>query len=288
MKQNRSEQMFKPKPQSITSPNLNDKAKSRGLYPLGNKRAKMGRKGAIPFLILIILLGLGGLLVFGIIFPNVFAKAVSTNEVNEIIDKAIVPQDNSVPIVDLREKIVEDEKDVLVLAPSELTPPPATNIVCSAPTGFFKELWVRHDNGVTANLLNQYKNKAEIVGIFRYTGNCEANVYIEAGVPNAPKQIPTLAFIPPIRKNVGALGTASICDGNKHFNGVSVKLQPQQEVVFLLKPENYGVEARYPVNIGAYTGCLKDGGKPIQEMVSEVEFSDKFSAFQIDNSWFGG
>ena len=127
-----------------------------------------------------------------------------------------------------------------------------------------------------------------MVGIFRYTGNCEANVYIEAGLPNAPKQIPTLAFIPAIRKNVGVIGSPSICDGNKHFNGVNVRLQPQQEVVFLLKPENYGVEARYPVNIGAYTGCIKDGGKPIEEFNSEAEFSDKFSAFQIDYSWFGG
>lgn len=213
-----------------------------------------------------------------------FIEKLSEDEVN---DKLPDPTDPDVVIPPEPEPCSGSDCEP-TLPPIEPKPDPSTpNIICTEPKGDFVQLWVRHDNAVTSNVETFFKNKPEIVGEFLYTGNCPTSVYIEAGIINKPNSF-ILAFIPGIRSNIDILGEPSTCDGNKHFSGVVVNVQPQQRVVFLLKPENYGVEAVYPIDIGVYTGCLKDGGKTIAYRKAEVAFSDKFSAYEIDNSWYGG
>lgn len=242
----------------------------------------------IPIIIGVLAVILVGVLIFGGSLA-IFSKTttgLTAEEVQTLLEQAKQDAINEAeeagtvaPIIDPISGITDDDNPVL--PPSELTPPPATDIVCEEPTGRFNKLWIRHDNKVSG-----LKDKPEIVGEFQYLGNCAADVYLEAGIPNAPKEF-TFALAPSIRGNIDVLGDDSSCDGNIHYNGVSVTLQPLQKVIFLLKPENYGVEAVYDTIIGAYTGCEKDGGKIITDLKGEVAFSNEFSLFQVDSSWYG-
>lgn len=172
----------------------------------------------------------------------------------------------------------------LIVQPSPLVPPPATNIVCNAPSGVFTELYYRQRNFISGFLCGG-ACKADVLGMFRYQGNCPADVYIEAGIPNAPISISPLS-IAPSGYLFAAEGKPSACDGNVHFNGIVFKqVQPNQVVVFELQPEHYGVEGSYGLGVGAYTGCLKDNGKeiqvPTQRMI--VGFSNNYMRGTLDN-----
>lgn len=192
---------------------------------------------------------------------------------------------------------VSDESDANIVKPEEPRKDPSTpNVVCEEkPIGRFTQLWVRTNNGVTASFSNLYQAEPEVVGEFINQGKCKSKFYIEAGLINSPKPINTLRLAPPIRADIDVYGSASSCDGNIHYNGIVVELEPLQRVVFLLEPKNYGVEAQYPMVIVAATGCGVAGGEIVKSSdgvkqgfdFNNVMFSDKFTAKQIADSWVG-
>lgn len=176
--------------------------------------------------------------------------------------------------------------------PSQLIAPPATGITCREPSGVFTQLYYRQRNFVSGFLCGD-ACKADVLGMFRYQGNCPADIYIEAGIPNAIQSVAPLSIVP--SGYFGATkGSPSACDGNTHFNGVVFKqVQPNQVLVFELQPENYGVEGTYSIGIGAYTGCFKDGGKAVQALTKSylIGFSNNYQRStgylnkDIDLSW---
>lgn len=243
----------------------------------------MKKKDNWIFIVVVILI-IGAFAFSGFAFYKKYTQA----EVDAIIDGAKEPQPNEPDPIIIDNPTVDDGDDDPVLPPSDPTPDPSTpDIICDEPKGRFLTLMYRSENSVTADAFHQWKNKPEVVGEFMNLGNCKTQFYIEAGVINSPTQINWLTVAPAIRKDVEAFGAPSICDGNKHYNGVLVELEPMQRVIFLLKPENYGVEAEYPLVMGAYTGCMKDGGKVVETFKGKVMFSDKFVVSQIDSSWAG-
>jgi len=139
-------------------------------------------------------------------------------------------------------------------------------------------------------LINQKDNTlADVAGVFKYTGNCPADIYIEAGIINAPVS-GLLSFLPS-EFNIEPKGAPSNCDGNLHYNGAVYHVEPGADIKFRLKPENYGVASTYPVNVGAYwggtrTGCINFGGTTLTEFHNgRTSFSDSYSVFDLGNSY---
>lgn len=202
------------------------------------------------------------------------------------VGTALNQQTNQCVLIKSDEKIVDLPKVV----PSVPTPPSGTNVICREPSGVFTSLYYRQRNRISGTLCGD-DCKADILGMFRYQGNCPADVYIEAGIPNTPISASPLSV--PSGFSYATKGSPSACDGNVHFNGALFKnVQPNQVLIFELQPEHYGVEGSYPLRIGAYTGCLKDGGKEIQIPQKSwlVGFSNQYNMgggnnLDIGNSW---
>lgn len=220
-------------------------------------------------------------ILFGIFFYYLNSN-FSEEDVMNSLDKDVSDAEDIKPT-----QITENnqaKEEIIVLPPSELEPPPATGITCRAPSGNFQQLWVRDTNAVKDFTTNQ-NQKSSVAGIFKYTGNCPADIYIEAGIPNAPLDVRFKTFLP-INFLGSVSGKASACDGNVHFNGyVFRNMLPQQEVKFILNPEGYGVEAAYKIKIGAYTGCISDGGFPLVEYEDVTRFFNAATPDLIAGSW---
>ena len=168
------------------------------------------------------------------------------------------------------------------LPPSPIVQPSASREPCRQPTGEFTRLYFRQRNLLTQKLLvggimgDVRLTKPEVLGVFKYTGNCPADIYIEAGINSQPQSGSPLA-IRPTGFGGAILGTPSSCDGNVHYNGVIFKqLVPNQVVIFELQPDNYGAVGTYWLDVGAYTGCLKDGGKTLTYKRGLVGFTNAY------------
>ena len=268
------------------------------IFEHSRKSKTFDKKGIIQFGIIAIVIAV---IVVGFLAFNPFkAKGITQEEVNKQIQDAIKtsqqtsqqttktePQQTTAnPPVENKQALPSSTP-----APIELTPSPGSGITqCSQPTGFFRLVYVRQKNLLNNNnFAGADTHKARIAGIFKYTGNCPADIYIEAGIINQP--LNTLLAALPFELRGGTLGQPSNCDGNVNYNGVVfANVQPNQEIKFDLRPENYGVEGTYPLNIGAYaggtrTGCINFGGTTVEELHNgKASFSDKYGAFEISQS----
>ena len=93
-----------------------------------------------------------------------------------------------------------------------------------------------------------------------------------------------LAFIPGIS---GASGTPSACDGNVHFSGVKVTLNPGESTGFRLYPQNYGKDGRFTLQGGVYNknGQFCGFGANVASIPEqEITFAG-FGTTDIANSW---
>lgn len=146
--------------------------------------------------------------------------------------------------------------------------------------GFFSIVYSRQKN-----LQNWVYDTA---GIFKYTGNCETDIYLEAGIINAPSA--NLFVFLPSEFQIRTTGQPSNCDGNTHYNGAVYHVKPNQDIKFRFQPQGYGGSGTYPINIGAYyggskTGCLKFGGTTIQELHTSASFSGKYTQMEASASY---
>lgn len=157
-------------------------------------------------------------------------------------------------------------------------PPTSTTPSVCTPSGYFKELWVRKLGKNTA-----FDNgKPRVVGVFKNDAACAVTYYIEAGMLES--SFKTLAAMPII---FGKAGVPSACDGNLHFSGLKVTLNPGDEVAFKLFPQHFNKDGRYQLGGGVYN---KDGqfcgfGANIASFpYQEVVFAG-FADSVVDNSW---
>lgn len=132
------------------------------------------------------------------------------------------------------------------------TPTPTPTEVCSY-TGRWETLWVKEKtNFDTAGFSSSPRSKA--LAIFRYTGNCVTDVYLEAGI--TPETLTPLSVAPIIGFPIGS--TPSWCDGNMNYYGHLWKgVKPGQLLQGIdFKPKAPDQEGTYRMTIGAYTGCI--------------------------------
>lgn len=179
--------------------------------------------------------------------------------------------------------LTEPESNTRSDGSSQTTPPEGTSIQppqCSLPSGFFSIVYSAKKR------LTLYTG--DVAGVFKYTGNCEADIYLEAGIVNSPKPI-AFSFLPS-QFEIQATGRNSNCDGNIHYNGAVYHVKPGQDIKFRFTPYNYGAEGNYPLNIGAYwggtkNGCLANGGTTLAELHSDVSFSNRYSLLDAKSSY---
>ena len=258
------------------------------------------KKGIIQFGIIAIALAV---IVVGFLAFNPFKiNAISEQEAKQNVDNQLQPPLKPCPAGYLRDNDNNclqqqtsngGQQQTIPSNPSPpLNPSPGSGVTqCNQPSGFFSIVYARQKQWVnTGTLINQPEHtKADIVGIFKYTGNCPTDIYIEAGIVNAPIS-GLLAFLPSAFKDTKTTGAPSNCDGNTHYNGMVAHVEPNSDILFRLRPENYGSENTYPINIGAYaggsrTGCINYGGYTITELHDRISFSDKYSIFELTNSY---
>jgi len=271
------------------------------------KKMRQNKKGIIQFGIIAVVIAV---IVVGFLAFNPFkakASGLTEEQVNALLEKQTKQQQNQPPpvvcgtgttlqegkcvVISNDKNRIDDGAELPSVPPSPLIPPPATNVECREPSGVFTSLYYRQRNFVKCGF-ESFTCKAQVWGTFRYHGNCPADIYIEAGIPNDP-QSPNPLAIAPSGFISAVKGQPSACDGKVNWNGVVFKqLTPNQVVMFKLTPENYGVEGTYPIGIGAYTGCLKDNGKEVQVLSPKwVGFSNKYERGtsnpnkDIDLSW---
>jgi len=108
---------------------------------------------------------------------------------------------------------------------------------------------------------------------------CEASFYVEAGL---------------LKSSLMIITHPSACDGNPHFTGQFVRgskntkfstTRPAGELPVAFFPHDYGTEGKLTIVGGVYTGCFKDGGKSIDEILTNSYTIDNdFSDTQITQS----
>lgn len=96
----------------------------------------------------------------------------------------------------------------------------------------------------------QFEIKAKFVALE------DGKYYLEAGL------LPT-------RYSITAEG--SQCDGDIHFAGVYQELKKDESVDIKFKVMAYKEEGTYSAVIGAYTGCINDGGKKVNTLSQAVK-----------------
>ena len=150
-------------------------------------------------------------------------------------------------------------------------PAPVTPVQTCTPSGYFSSLSVRTlgtsdsgDNGIP-----------RVAGNFHNAANCVVTYYIEAGMLQSSYK--PLAV---------ASGTPSACDGNVHFSGVKVTMQPNSDQPFVLYPQNYGVNGYYTLQGGVfYNGGKFCGNADIAAFPNTQVTSSGFSSSVVSNSW---
>ena len=172
-----------------------------------------------------------------------------------------------------------------------LQPSAGSGVVqCNAPSGFFSIVYARRKQWVDSRTLakGEPDASADVVGIFKYTGNCPTDIYLEAGIINSPSNLLFSAL--PREFRIDATGKPSNCDGNTHYNGAVYHVEPNADIKFRFQPKNYGIQGTYPLNIGAYwggsrTGCLGFGGSTLTELHSKASFSNSYSISDLTDSY---
>ena len=169
---------------------------------------------------------------------------------------------------------------LIEFAQPELTKP------CVA-SGYIKTAYVRTKGNVgelTKNDLGSYP--AVVSYQFQVTSDCDATYYFETGL----KQGTSLTILNP---------AGSKCDGNNHYSGRFITMNKNTivnqggkvgvvDIAFF--PLDYGKAEKLTVVGGVYTGCFKDGGSVIDEIVpTKIDYKGAsfapYSSSDVTLSW---
>lgn len=120
------------------------------------------------------------------------------------------------------------------------------------PSGHFETLWVKHRTAPDIDALG--RPRVKMYAVYKYTGNCVSDVYIEANIdPNSKSQLKSL--LP--SGLAGVLSTPSWCDGNKQYWGWKFSnVNPNDRLMVKLHPKTPIGEGTYDLNVGVATGCV--------------------------------
>ena len=165
---------------------------------------------------------------------------------------------------------------------SNTNPPASSTPATCTPSGYFTQLWVRK-SGLKYNSGFSNDNAIpRVVGVFKNNAPCRVEYYIEAGMLES--SFKPLAFIPSIS---GASGTPSACDGNVHFSGVKVTLNPGESTGFKLYPQNFGRDGRFTLQGGVYNknGQFCGFGANVAGFREQEIVFAGFGTTDIANSW---
>ena len=252
---------------------------------------------AIPVILGISIIGL--LVYFLAIAPN--NKGLSPDEVRALIDRQIAQGQQRGDIVQLTPAEKRDNIPSTDAPESTTTntPPPSEQQqqVCT-PSGKWEQLYVKRK--MREDLTGTTSPMTKSVAVFRYTGNCVSDVYLEAGISPSTQQ-PLGIAMPNIAG--AAFSKPSACDANRNYYGTLWKdVKPDSKLIVNLRPATPSSgEGRYRLTVGAYTGCLStkttdspisSTGKVITDNSYEIAISNKlYSAGTIGetpeafNSW---
>ena len=223
-----------------------------------NKKAQFLTIGAVVLILIV---------VGGFIFFTQQAKAAPLTK--EQINAILAEEEKTQPIS-------PPSTPPEVLTQDSVTPPPPDPEIikdCSV-TGEWEQLYVKEKTSSTG-----FGGQDKAIGIFRYTGDCTTDIYLEAGIVPGTKL--ALAAMPNI---AGAIPTTpSWCDANRNYYGHLWKdVRPNQQLRVLFKPESPSEAGQYKMTIGAYTGCLSDKttAKPIRtggQIITDNSFTIRVS-----------
>ena len=234
------------------SPNLKDNGLNRVKPPLTKKEARIGfklnhnKKGVVPLFIIATTLIL---IVIGL--ATLFLKpayGVSESTAKAEVDKHAIGGDVKTQPSEIRDN--DQTTTSPDSTPTNTQPSPITQ-ECKV-TGEWQELWVKEKMGID---YATGSTRTKSLGIFKYTGTCTQDIYLEAGI--IPQTKVPLTISPYI---VGAMPTTpSWCDANQNYYGHLWKDVKQGQLLRVdFKPRTPQEEGGYKVVVGAYTGCLSD------------------------------
>ena len=210
----------------------------------------MNKKGFIPILAIGLILVLIGML--GVTMFRPATAELTREDIKDIIQEIKTAPD----VIDKP----DEERDNDIVSPN----PPATpdntpeeietkpDETCKV-SGKWEGLWVKQKTRIDSDMFGD-RPKSKAVAIFRYTGDCVSDVYIEAGINPATKK--PLAIKPTF---MGAIASKpSWCDENKNYAGHLFKgVKPGKRLLAVdLNPKTPKAEGNYELKVGAYTGCL--------------------------------
>ena len=146
------------------------------------------------------------------------------------------------------------------------------------PTGYFKSAYAFHKKRISES--SNINTGAPVSYQFIVTNECEANIYLEAGLLKSSGF--TILVTQP-----------SACDGNPHFAGKFVKGSKNTiftgtqagiiDVAFF--PQDYGTEGGLTITGGVYSGCLRDNGKTVAEFPQQkLSIRNSYSDNEITSS----
>lgn len=118
---------------------------------------------------------------------------------------------------------------------------------------------------------------------FVVTNECEANIYVEAGIKSTSLSPATILVTQP-----------SACDGNPHYAGKFLKgskntkfnsNQPAGVIDLAFFPNDYGKEGSFTIVGGVYTKCMKDGGVVVDEIPPQsLSIKQSYSITDINSA----
>lgn len=238
---------------------------------MGNKML-FGTGISMSIALLVIILVVVGIAIFA-----GRTDGLTEDEINKIIADSAEPDDvkNADEITDSNPDTPEPESTAEPTDTSGGTPTGEECVV----SGEWKSLWVKERTSFDET--GFIRNKA--LGLFKYTGNCKVDIYLEAGISPSSKVPLSLAPL-----GFPIAGRKSWCDNNINYNGHLFKdVKPGQTLVGVqFRPQTPFEEGTYKLTVGAYTGCfnapttglpIKSGGVVVNVVTSSIKISDRYS-----------
>lgn len=206
---------------------------------------------AVPLILGLALVGLVAYFLF--IVPQ--AKGLSPEEVQALLDQQKSQAQQRGDIVQDKPTEARDNNPITAEPESTTTntpPPTEQNQQVCTPSGKWEQLYVKRK--MREDLKGTNSPMVKSVAVFRYTGNCVSDVYLEAGIsPGTQHPLAAMPLIPGV-----ASSSPSACDANRNYYGTLWKdVKPDSKLIVNLRPVTPSSgEGRYRITVGAYTGCL--------------------------------
>lgn len=201
----------------------------------------------VPLILLV-----GFLLIAGVIFFSQQSQATGLTEeqVQKLLDDRTLTED----VVDVEPDSTRDSNDDTSQGESttDNTPPTELDRECKI-SGEWVLFHVKGKMRQDKNFLPNFP-ASKSQGIFKYTGTCSTDIYLEAGINPKTKTPLGIASVS------GAIPTTpSWCDGNRNYYGHLWKNVNEGDLLRVnFRPETPDEDGAYKMSVGAYTGCLSD------------------------------